>query len=564
MPRIRRTITIKRETTPEQALCRQLDALQDAADQERDRRLGSGWFESVRDLYNVNPATYSAPTFRPRIIVPKLQTLLLNEATDLSDALPRVFIMSKDKRDKDREKAYQENWRQSCYNNRIMEAELWALFGGTGFLQVGFDPHARRGKGEVWLESRDPDTVHPDPSTKDWNRWSYVQFTDNMYIDEVRRLWPETAVRVVPRRGTNPPLAGTVADTSVQFTPGPMSVGPGIAQRFVSSDSIVQVRYTFIRDYSVEEIDKEDRDRMREVLDPLLSTPKFRPLYPDGRWIVDCEGVILADGPNPIPLGMFPIIPFRSMPSLGWFWGIPPTRYTLTLQNIAERMMTQTFENAVRLNNVIWFIDDNCGINANSFCGLPAEIQTINANSRVPEMRAPVAFPQHMTQYPEGLLALQDQLQGFSPARKGQSGAGNTSADLYSSSIYQSQFLTRLRNRLMAESIQATAELTFYMMANYYKDGNAFPGFQGGEVKMHQWKDMSSTIDDYSVYLDPGSLRTVSMAALRQLYGELLKTGKIPLKFALEAMEIPVADEIAEAQTREMELAALSRLKKPR
>src|SRR5271170_1281387 len=231
MPRLRRTRSAaftKEAESPDVALIRQLDALQDAACQERDRRLGSGWFEEVRDIYNVNPATYSAPTFRPRVIIPKLQTLLLNEATDLSDALPRVFIMHKQERDKIREKAYQENWRQSCFNNRLLECELWGLFGGTGFAQVGFDPFARRGKGEVWIESRDPDTVYPDPSTKDFNRWSYVQFDDKMYVDEVRRLWPETGGRVVPRRGINPPLAGTVAGTSVQFTPGPMSIGPGV------------------------------------------------------------------------------------------------------------------------------------------------------------------------------------------------------------------------------------------------------------------------------------------------------------------------------------------------
>jgi hypothetical protein len=554
------------DANPDLAIIAQLDSLQDAADQERDRRLGQGWFEEVRNFFNIDPATYSAPTFRPRVVIPELQVLMLNEATDLSDALPRIFITHKTERDKDREKAYQENWRQSFYNNRLLEAEIWALFGGTGFVQVGFDPHSRFGKGEVYLESRDPDTVHPDPGTKDWKRWAYVQFDDRMYIDEVRSIWPDTGYRVIPRRGPGPGLLGSGGSPGVglNMLPGPMTAGPGLTQRMISADSVVNVRHSFIRDYTVKEISKEERERLRETLDPLIAVPSHRKMYPNGRWIVDCEGVVLADGPNPFPLGLFPIIPYRSMPSLGWFWGVPPIRYTRTLQQIAERMYTQTYENAVRLNNGIWFIDEATGLDADSFAGLPAEIQVINSNSKVPEVKWPTAMPAHMTQLPAALLDLQRRLQGFTPSRAGQTSPGNQSADLYDSTIFQSQFLTRLRSRLMAEPTQATAELVFYTMCRFYKDGAAFAGVNGGDVQWTKWNAMDENLDDYNIILDPGSLRPVSMTAMRSLVTELLQKGQIPLKFALEAMEFPNADEIAEAQQQQLELAALSKVKRPR
>jgi len=566
--RYSRSATAQRlEDSPDLALIAQLDALQDASDQERDRRLGQGWFEDVRSFFNIDPATYSAPTFRPRIVIPELQVLMLNEATDLSDALPKIFITHKTSRDKDREKAYQENWRQSFYNNRLLEAEIWALFGGTGFIQVGFDAAARHGKGEVYIESRDPDTVHPDPGTKDWKRWAYVQFHDRLYIDEVRSNWPTTGYSVVPRRGPAPGIAagsGTMG-SGLSMPPGPMSTGPGMSQRLVSSDSIVSVRHTFIRDYTTIDLTKEEKERLRETLDPLLAVPSVRKMYPNGRWIVDCEGTILADGPNPFPLGLFPIIPYRAMPSLGWFWGVPPIRYTRTLQQVAERMYTQTFENAVRLNNGIWFIDEATGLDSDSFAGLPAEIQVINSQSRVPEVKWPAPMPAHMTQMPASLLDLQRRLQGFSPSRAGESAKGNQSADLYDSTIFQSQFLTRLRSRLMAEPVQATAELVFYTMCRFYKDGQAFSGIESGDVKWTQWNGVDeSALQDYNIMLDPGSLRPVSMTAMRSLVTDLLQKGQIPLRFALEQLEFPNSDEIAEAQQQQQELAALSKIKRPR
>jgi hypothetical protein len=166
---------------------------------------------------------------------------------------------------------------------------------------------------------------------------------------------------------------------------------------------------------------------------------------------------------------------------------------------------------------------------------------------------------------PASLLDLQRRLQGFSPSRAGESAKGNQSADLYDSTIFQSQFLTRLRSRLMAEPVQATAELVFYTMCRFYKDGQAFSGIESGDVKWTQWNGVDeSALQDYNIMLDPGSLRPVSMTAMRSLVTDLLQKGQIPLRFALEQLEFPNSDEIAEAQQQQQELAALSKIKRPR
>jgi hypothetical protein len=44
----------------------------------------------------------------------------------------------------------------------------------------------------------------------------------------------------------------------------------------------------------------------------------------------------------------------------------------------------------------------------------------------------------------------------------------------------------------------------------------------------------------------------------------LAKTGMIPTKTVLETFDIPAAEEIAEQNIREKELAALGRIKRPR
>jgi hypothetical protein len=116
----------------------------------------------------------------------------------------------------------------------------------------------------------------------------------------------------------------------------------------------------------------------------------------------------------------------------------------------------------------------------------------------------------------------------------------------------------------MAEPIQATAEMVFYTMCRFYKDGQAFAGVDGNDVQWTKWEGIESGMEDYSIQLDPGSLKPVSMTALRTIVVDLLKAGQIPLKYALDILEVPQGDEIAEAQQQAQELAALSKIRRPR
>jgi hypothetical protein len=324
------------------------------------------------------------------------------------------------------------------------------------------------------------------------------------------------------------------------------------------------VRHTFIRDFTTEEIPKEERERMAEQLGPLVTPPKHKPRWPNGRYLIDCEEVLLADGENPYPLGRFPIVPFHGMPSLGSFWAPPGIRYTRGLQFLAERMLTQTFENAVRLNNGIWFIHEDTGIIADDFGGIPAEIRVINRGSPVPDVKWPNAMPQHMTQLPEMLLAKQKELLGMSGARSGQQGPGNISPDLADTSIIEGSRLTRLRMRILSESVQNLSELVFYTMARYYDDYR-FPKFDNkGGTSFITWNSIATVYDDYDIYLDPASVYAVSASSMRRLVLALLDKGHLPLKYALEMLDIPGHNEIAEAQEQQQQLAALTKMKRPR
>lgn len=339
-----------------------------------------------------------------------------------------------------------------------------------------------------------------------------------------------------------------------------MSVGAGFPMQSSGPlyDGKVTVRYCVVLDSSVEEIKQQGAD----VSD--LVRPKYRPKYPQGRFIVECEGTILVDGENAIPFGWFPMASFTSMPRLNGFYPPPALRYTKGLQTISERMVTQIFENAVRLNNGIVLINAASGIDLDNFGGLPAEVHVIDqaaaGQGNAVQILTPPAFGEAHLHLPNYLLELQRNLQGFTPSRSGEPTQGNVSQGLYDMSIWQSQKLTRMRGRLMAESIQRVAELAFFMMAKFYTNNKQFPIFKAdAENNGANWSPIESKqMPLFDVHLDPASVRPISSTALRMMVPGLRSAGLIDTKTSLEMLEVPGADEIAQEVAIEQTRASLA------
>src|SRR5271166_2254901 len=304
---------------PDKSVTRQLDELERISTQERDKHLGKEYFTNIKQFYDLEDIRPQL-SFRPSVNVPQLQTLVLNEATDITDASIKVYITNEGKRDEPREKYYQANWRQGCYNNRILESIIWAMLSNLGFLQIGFSPSARRGKGMTWLEARDPETVNPDPFCKSDSDWSWVQWWDWMYIDEVRRRWPDKGYLVKSKTyaGSADPYGS--ADTTLDFPAySPMNNQGTEPEKKIFRDNRVRVRTTFLFDNTREKV-SDYAGSGNEAMG--LVHPRFGYKYPDGRWITETEDIVLADGNNWCPQlpdderGTFPIVRVAAMPTI--------------------------------------------------------------------------------------------------------------------------------------------------------------------------------------------------------------------------------------------------------
>lgn len=532
----------------EETLVAQIDTMQKLSEWERKDILGDNFFTKARELYNLLPTPESALPFRPSLRLPYLQMLGISDTVDLATVEPRTYLIKPasdpdKRRDRARELYFRQHWREYDIAEQWFGSQMWAFLAGTGFLQVAWDSQAANGQGDAIVAWRDPESVYPDPyaySDSGRRGWRYVIFEDWIWYDELLELWGRAARRVRPRfgsgdsvvPGTQQTRSGTgVGRSPFQYPAGPLRSIGGMPATSVAGDGRVRVRTVFVKDSAVSDDENEE------------------PLFPKGRYIVESEGVILnpetEEQQNPYEHGEFPIVRVVGMPPLTSFWAPPPTRFSLSLQESAERWFAQIYENGVRVNNAMVFLDQNSGIEEDAFGGVPGEFHLINPQSRPPTFVWPQPMPPYMIQMPEMLLSMQDRIQGFNQERLGKAAAGNISAPQFEAAISQSSSITRMRAMYMFRSVRRLEYLRFMTMAQYYKEPRILPDSSPDDVGYVQWEPLNEQeIQTYRAVVDKASIQPMSETMLRMMVPLLGKIGWLDPQSGLEILGWPNVREV--------------------
>lgn len=524
-------------------------------------------FDEFIDMYYGKHWPTTIPSFRPPVVVNELRTLVLSEASDLTEAQLRIYI-TKDprhgQRDEQLERAFRAVWARQRVDIKLMYACIWALVVGTGFLEVGWDPDEHHGLGDVIVRPVDPRSVLPDPDALDDQSWLYRMREEILDIHEIRRLFPVSGMRVraEDRWSTKDHDAptGLSAPTYLgPLTPGDNFTGSAMGYKKARA----RVLDCIMKDDSVEEVLVPDT---MSALDgtvngdapPVEMRTEYRPKYPGGRRIVGANGVILYDGPNPHPGGDFGLIRLVLEPTPDRFWGTGFVQQTAELQLAADKLASNVVENAIRLNNGIVVSTTNTGLDWETFAGIPAQIVQINPGSEF-KIQYPPPMPPDMIKAPWTMLDMQRRLLGFQDARSGAPSKGNVSAELTETEISQAQSTTRLRARLLHATVQRLAEMIFARMAFGYSAPRAIPAVDGEQFKPVVWQPLDDP-EKYAVYVDPASFTVMSRTMLRRMSILLYKLRGIDRKALLEHIGFPDADAISGRLDQAEKLAAMAKM----
>lgn len=520
--------------------------------------LGEQFFDEVRNFYLFQPQIRTAnPSFRPKFRFADLQMLVMQEAAELTDNTPLIYITHGDKRVKERERALRAQWQAGNFNMQIAYATLVGLMTGTGFIQYSYRPALYQGRGGVELQWWNPENVVTDPWCTSSRDWEYVILRVRMTYDEIRRSFKD-GWRVIPTTGITPGVSNQMGYTTssinqtdaIQLPPGPLRTVPiaGLGRAAPQGSPIVD--FCFMRDSTRRKL-KEDVTGGEDA----FPAPTTVPMFPRGRLVVRSDEIVLYDGGN--PYRSFPLVPIHMMPPLFGFWAPPPIRYTMPFQQLAETSASQVYENQIRLNNGYLVINRGSGLNKDRVRGLPGEILEVDGmqGKDAVVLLSPPAFPEHYITMPDRLLAKLRSTWGATDATAGKPAVGNTSVNLYEAAINQAQALTRWRARMLATAITELAQGIYGTLIDYQID-TSFPIIENGEMELVPWAGaLPGELENWDVLVDPSSIKPVSMSARRSLVPVLRNMGMISVKRALEWLEIPDADEILKELKEESAMA---------
>lgn len=524
---------------------------------------GDQFFDEIRSFYNFIPQIRTTnPSFRPRIRFPDLQMMVIQEAGDITDNQPIIYLQQDSVRKEEREKALLAQWTAGHYNMEALSAEIWALMCGTAFIQISYRPEMYAGRGGVAWKAWNPENVIVDPWCSCMADCEYLIARVRMTYDEIRRRFYRFGWKLKPEGGITPNVSNQMGYQggqsgggqfdAMQVPPGPMRTVrvPGAGKAAPMGNPIVD--YVFLHD------DTRVKVEPAEGYESPFPTPVTVPKYPRGRLQVWGDKYLLYDGPN--PYRKFPFVPVHAMPPLTGFWAPPPIRYVLPFQQLAETMTSQTVENAIRLNNQIMVIIKGSGLSRDKVRGLPGEILEAEQTQGGQPVYylAPQAMPEQMVRIPTEMIQRMMQLFGFSPERQGKVAAGNISSSLMDAAIEQSEKLLRLRGRYYADAMQTAAELTFSTMLDYLGD-TSLPLVEpnGDIIENVPWAGaLPEEMEGWDVLVDPNSVMPIAGQARKKLALLLRNLGSIDNDTLLKWLDAPEREDILKKVQQERMLQA--------
>lgn len=528
----------------------------DAEQAKRDQCDPETWPDDLRTYWG-DQWSGQIPTYKPRIVVNEIKSLVLQELSDLTDSRLKIFVQ-KDRRTAQRdekvEHAMQAYWVRRFCDMTALNAALDAMIYPLGFIQTGWNPTADQGQGEIIFRARDPVSVFPASDADDDEALVDFILEDILDIQQIRRDWPETGFLVEPEAAYSVKLQ----DAKERSAPraGAAYTGP-LYQTALGRGGVPGYKKARAGLLTVVVDDDEKIEEIHEIKGELRGVKRLK--YPHRRMIQVANRRILYD--DDCPYHHAPILVRVALqPSVHGYWPAASIVNEFSeIQKTANKADSMVAENMLRLNAGEVFADADSGINPKTYGGIPGMVYLRKPGSKI-EKVYPSPMPADMVQAGERFRGMIRSTMGYPTSRTGAGTHGNIAAELAETEISQSMGLTRLRGRLLGQSIQKAVEMIFARMAQFYTLPRHLPYIADGKWQAVQWEPVV-TPESYAVHVDPASFQVRSKTMMQRLALTLAKMGKMPTGRLLTMLEIPDADKIAEEVKQELQLMAAARAK---
>ena len=409
--------------TPEEA--RQYEILNYCShlyDQGRKARQPYETFDMAWDLYMGNVWPNRWPSWRPKVTINKIRSLITFMQAVMTDQKPRwavepILPGSENAADLLRKLA-DRDWDENDLQRKVAIFNLYGLIWGTGIMKVFYDPYADSGRGKHMTVPITPYRIYVNRTATCVEDAEFIIHIDDKTMGWVRRNFPDRAAAVYTLRGVTAtdekdPLRRdyiregdsqevqrivTAQNVDGNIT-GPMMAHPN-AQYHDRDHEEVEVAEYWYTDDTLESYERPKWENGANVTEPVIGpdgryelqtvgyetrtstidgqpfiypvkAPRQKPVmvtdwrwkFPNGRLTMTAGGrVLLRDIPNPFQISGFPFAMWKDY-DVDAFWGHGETIALKDCQISLNKVASQVYNILEKTGNPSFKVQKGAGVN---------------------------------------------------------------------------------------------------------------------------------------------------------------------------------------------------------
>lgn len=441
-------------------------------------------------------------------------------------------------------------------------------------------PFARTGR--IQIRRTEPRYIHPDPYAQkmEWEYMAWLIEASPYDVGEIRRMYPDKGFMVAPEThysitradedqgdGDNDDIPGTVISSPANANRGgPFTIGErgrALLKECWLKDETLE--FVAEEEWYVNTIVGPDGSTLEEY--PGLGAGFFQPKvgddgyvigswqmkYPNGRYIVTCNGVLLLDIPNPYAHKEPPYVFFRGRPSKTC---LSPGDATFLI--VVERKLNDIYNRVFRMAQAN--IERPKLADAGVF-DAPKKWQNIEAAAdMIIQVRPGSTFttmeggdiPPFVQPFAAFLKGFFDDLLGVNAVMQGKLTEGSQlSSEALGALQDQAGTRTRMKARFIEAGLKKAGYIMMWLIRSTYKSDLTVkitdPSTK--DVKEVKW-DPEKAEDDYVVVIHAGSSLPGAKQGAYQQAMSMYREKIVDDEYVLQTAQIPGANAILERKRK--------------
>ncbi len=349
------------------------------------------------------------------------------------------------------------DWQKKNWQETLLEVVYDAHFFGAGLSEVCIDEDkVRRGINDIVYKSVDPFHCFPDPDATDCNKECGFFITAvPTEVAKIKKRYPDHKDAIKP--DLMDLMKGEKTDLQPLKFRSPVD-RRSMVETGQSFDLVDKDKALLITAWLTPEQCEEDYEELDKSLrDPETGsvTPQFEQVakYPNGRRVVLCNGVLLADDMNPYEDGKIPLQRLVNYTLPREFWGISEVEQLEGPQRVFNKLFSFALDVLTLMGNPIWKVPTSAMIDPENLMNRPGLVVEYDGD-KAPEREEGVALQPYVLQLADKVAEYVDSLSGSQDVSRGVQPTGVTAASAISALQEASNTRIRLKARIMDGNLQ--------------------------------------------------------------------------------------------------------------